>query len=102
MAVVRYIALAALVVWLGAMQSALVGNRATDVGSLAYACGGVLVVGLFTMKFLGPPPKAFAIRVAIVVVMLALTLVDRRWDSSTPTLINTALGFVLLAWYAHE
>ncbi len=39
---------------------------------LAYGCGAVSIVCLFIIKFMGPPPRAFALRVAIVAVMLAL------------------------------
>jgi hypothetical protein len=55
------------------------------------------------MKFVGPPPRAFFIRLGIVVLMLLMTLCDRwlipgrRQPTSTP-----ALGLVLLAWYARE
>ena len=103
MAVVRYVALAALVVWLGALQGALVGYRTTHASALQYACGAVLLVSLFAMKFLGPPPRAFVARVAIVMAMLGLMFLDGWWDGAAAlTVINTALGFVLLSWYARE
>lgn len=103
MAVVRYVALATLVIWLGAMQGALVGDRTMSVNVLAYVCGGLLVVCLVAMKFLGPPPRAFVVRLAIVIVMLAVTT-SARWltSSMVPLAVNTALGFALLAWYARE
>jgi hypothetical protein len=97
MSFVRYVALAALVVWLGGMiiLGALVAPAAFDVlprlatdgrsmaGALfgeilrqfhlvAYLCGGVIFVCLFVMKFVGPPPLAFVPRAAIVATMLAL------------------------------
>jgi len=103
MVVVRYIALAALVVWLGAMQGVLAGNRTGSFTAVAYSCGALLVVCLFALKFVGPPPRAFVARAAIVVLMLLVTLADSWWHSgATLTAINTALGFVLLAWYADE
>ena len=103
MFVVRYVALAALVVWLGALQGTLLGNATTHDSSVAYACGGILVVSLLAMKFLGPPPRAFLARIAIALVMLGLTLFGNwRGDSTLPTWINIVLGFVLLAWYARE
>ena len=40
--------------------------------NLAYGCGAVMILCLVIMKFMGPPPRAFALRVAIVAVMLAL------------------------------
>jgi len=102
MVVVRYVALAALVIWLGALQGVLVDSR-TPATTIAYVCGGVLLVCLFALKFVGPPPRAFVPRLALVVLMLAVTMVQFWWSSArTPTLINMALGFTLLAWYAHE
>jgi hypothetical protein len=103
MVVVRYVALVALVVWLGAMQSALIGHSTASYIPIAYGCGAVLVLCLFALKFVGPPPRAFFIRLGIVVLMLLMTLFD-RWliPGATATYVNTALGFVLLAWYAHE
>ena len=103
MVVVRYIALVALVVWLGAMQSVLVGTGTAWYIAIAYGCGAVLVVGLFAMKFVGPPPRAFFTRLGIVVLMLIMTLFD-RWliPGPTATSVNLALGLVLLAWYARE
>lgn len=103
MAVVRYLALVALVVWLGALQSVLLGRGADWSIAIAYGCGAVVVMCLFAMKFVGPPPRAFFIRLGIVVLMLFLTLFD-RWLIPGPAAIyvNTALGLVLLAWYANE
>src|SRR5215211_6419497 len=103
MVVVRYAALMALVIWLGALQSVLVGSGTVSSIAIAYGCGAVLVMCLFAMKLVGPPPRAFFIRLGIVVLMLLMTLVD-RWLMSGPTAtyINTALGLALLGWYAHE
>ena len=103
MFVVRYVALAALVVWLGALQRALLGGPTPYFTAIAYGCGAVLVLALLTMKFIGPPPRAFAPRIGIVVVMLLVTLFD-RWliTGPAPAVVNTALGLALLAWYAHE
>jgi hypothetical protein len=101
--VVRYAALVALVVWLGALQSVLVGSATAYNTTIAYACGPVLVICLLALKFVGPPPRAFFIRVGIVLLMLLVTLLD-RWliTGQLPTIVNMALGLVLLAWYAHE
>jgi hypothetical protein len=103
MVVVRYVALVALVVWLGAMQRVLVGNPTTSFIPIAYGCGAVLVLSLFALKFVGPPPRAFFIRLGIVVLMLLMTLFD-RWliPGATAAYVNTVLGLILLAWYAHE
>jgi uncharacterized membrane protein len=100
MLVVRYVALAALVVWLGGMvmlgvlvapstfqvlQSSDPANGRWLAGLvfgevlrrfhwLSYICGGVLFVSLFVMKFVGPPPSAFVVRAGIVAAMLAVAL----------------------------
>jgi hypothetical protein len=97
---IRYLALAALVVWVGGMvilgllvapqtfrvlqasnpvdgrilAGALFGAILRQFHLVAYACGAILLVCLFVMKFLGPPPHAFLVRVALVVVMLAFAL----------------------------
>ena len=103
MVVVRYVALAALVIWLGALQGALVDGHAIFIPMIPYVCGAVLLICLFALKFVGPPPRAFVPRIAIVVVMLAVTVSEVWWSSArTPALINAALGLALLAWYAHE
>jgi hypothetical protein len=103
MVVVRYATLLALVVWLGVMQCALLSDRPDYADWLQYVCGGVLIIGLFAMKFLGPPPRAFVARVAIVCLMLCTTAFDQLYGSSiVPMSINAALGLTLLAWYDRE
>jgi len=98
MAFVRYIALAALVIWLGGMvvlgflvapaTFRVLGVAAPTVGGflagavfgevlrrfhlLAYGCGAVMMVCLFAMKFVGPPPRSFPLRAGIVAAMLAV------------------------------
>jgi hypothetical protein len=100
MLAIRYLALAALVVWLGGMvvlglivaptafrvlqeadpsggrivAGALFGELLRQFHLVAYACGGVVLVGLFMMKFLGPPPAAFVVRAGIVAAMLAIAV----------------------------
>ena len=101
MPVVRYVALAALAVWLGGTVAALAGDIGRHLDAVAYGCGGVMLVGLFLMKFVGPPPHAFVARVALVVAMLATTaLASRAGVNVLP--INATIGFVLLFWYARE
>ena len=70
MIVVRYATLAALVLWLSAMLGGRPGDVVRHLPLVALACGAVTFVGLFAMKFLGPPPPAFVPRIAIVFVML--------------------------------
>jgi hypothetical protein len=102
MLAIRYLALAVLVVWVGGMivlgllvapatfgvlqssgpdpatgrllAGSVFGEILRRFHLLAYGCGAVLLVCLFLMKFVGPPPAAFVIRVAIVAAMLALAL----------------------------
>src|SRR5205823_12176506 len=97
------VALAALVVWLGALLGAVAAGEWPHVAGIQMACGGVVVLALLTMKFMGPPPRAFVVRLALVVVMLVLAALDWRYGTSrTTTLVNMALGFGLLVWYARE
>lgn len=96
MLAVRYVVLTALVVWLGGMivigaivapsafrvlptadvhtggvlAGLLVGDVLRQFHLVAYLCGAIVVVGLFVMKFVGPPPAAFVVRVGLVVAML--------------------------------
>lgn len=98
MLAVRYVALAALAVWLGgivtigllvtpitsrileavdptagaALATALVAIILSRFHLLAYGCGALIVLCLLAMKFVGPPPRAFVARIVIVVTMLVL------------------------------
>jgi hypothetical protein len=100
MPAVRYVALSALVVWIGAMvtlgllvaPSTFQALQEADLSSgrvlaglvfgevlrrfhlLSYVCGAVLLVSLFVMKFVGPPPSGFVARSALVLAMLAVSL----------------------------
>jgi hypothetical protein len=106
MIVVRYATLAALVLWLGAMLGARFGDGMRQVALLGPACGALIFVGLFAMKFMGPPPPSFVPRIAIVFVMLVIAGVSVSLVSAAAAAmllaVNIALGFVLLAWYARE
>ena len=110
MSLIRYVALLALVVWLGGMVtlSLLAGASAGDVLRqfhwLAYACGGLMLACLVMIKFLGPPPRAFVPRASLVVLMLAITIYSGtvRAASTALTIVNIALGLALLAWYVRE
>jgi hypothetical protein len=70
------------------------------------AIGGAAVVGLFVMKFMGPPPHAFVPRTAIVVLMLLVAFASAQPAtgefSTTLMVINIGLGLVLLYWYVRE
>jgi len=100
MLAVRYLALTALVVWLGGMvivglivapstfgvlQAADPANGRMLAGAVfgtilrrfhyvAYACGAILYIALFVMKFMGPPPQAFVLRAVVVFVMLLIAI----------------------------
>jgi uncharacterized membrane protein len=97
---VRYVALAALVVWVGGMlilawvvapamvralgdtdpinghlHAGLAFNAILQQFHLvAYACGAILIASLFLMKFVGPPPSAFVPRASVAALMLAIAL----------------------------
>jgi hypothetical protein len=106
MFVVRYVALAALVLWLGASAYAhpALGHLPGQLHWIAAGCGGIILVALFVLKFVGPPPHAFVPRAAIAFSMIVISWYS-VWQGHSPTLpltINLALGLVLLGWYARE
>ena len=105
MIVVRYLTLAALVLWIGVMVDARFGDALRRVQFLPYACGGIVVAGLFALKFLGPPPIAFVWRAAIVLLMLAIAVAATfvaPHDAPLLLAVNIGLGFILLVWYVRE
>lgn len=99
MLAVRYLALLALVGWLGGMivlgalvapstfrvlqandpaagrvlAGAVFGEILRQFYVLSYACGAVIFVCLLAMKVVGPPPRALLVRAGITLVMLALS-----------------------------
>jgi len=106
MIVVRYATLVALVIWLGAMVDERYGDLFRRAHLLTYACGVTTVVGLFVLKFLGPPPMAFVVRAVIAILMLAIAfaaaLLAPREAANILLTVNIGLGFVLLVWYVRE
>lgn len=100
MFVVRYMVLAALVVWTGGMVALggivaplafqvlekadpqngrvfaglLFGDILRQFSFLAYVCGALVVAGLVILKFVGPPPRAFVLRLILSVAMLAIAI----------------------------
>jgi hypothetical protein len=106
MFVVRYIALAMLVVWLGELTLVLADNLTANlirrVDLIAYLCGSAILISFLVMKVIGPPPRAFAVRISLVSLMLLLTVARFPRPSRAAAMVNTALGLVLLAWYARE
>jgi hypothetical protein len=104
MLAVRYVALAALVVWLGGMATAVFGDILRPSHLVGLVCGGIIFVSLFIMKFVGPPPHAFVPRAALTALMLLLLGVSALLRSASSLLagINLVLGLVLLYWYVRE
>ena len=100
MVALRYVYVLALVVWLGGMAvlgaivapatfqvlqasapsigRALAGDLFGQILArfhyVAYACGGIMLLSMVAMGLLGPRPRAFAVRIAIVSVMLLIAL----------------------------
>lgn len=100
MLALRYAYVLALVVWLGGMvvlgavvapavfqvlqarspeagrllAGAVFGTTLDRFHYVAYACGGIILVTLIVMAVLGPRPAAFAVRTAVVSVMLGVAL----------------------------
>ena len=94
----------ALVFWIGGMAGVVFGPIVRHSGYLGFACGGVILVCLLVMKFVGPPPHGFFPRLAITGIMLALVALAAVGHAWSQTLVpaTMALGFVLLAWYVRE
>jgi hypothetical protein len=111
MLAIRYLTLAALVVWLGGLVTLglLVVPSVEDLGRfqlVGYACGAIIFVGLLVLKFIGPPPYDFFRRIGVVMAMLLVALYagmrPQDWLASMSTTVNIGLGLVLLFWYARE
>jgi hypothetical protein len=109
MLAIRYLTLAALVVWLGGMVAfALLTSPSTAelqrFQLVGYGCGAIILVCLFVIKFVGPPPHDFFRRAGLVALMLAVAIYAgmRPLTSTVPMTIDIALGFVLLFWYVRE
>ena len=111
MLAIRYVTLAALVVWLGGLVTLalLIAPSTEDLRRfqlVGYACGAIIFVCLLVLKFVGPPPHDFFPRIGLVAAMLVVALYAgtcvRRSPLASPMSIDIALGFVLLFWYARE
>ena len=100
MLALRYVYVLALVVWLGgmvvlgaivapatfqvlqasapsigrALAGDLFGQILARFHYVAYACGGIMLVSMVAMALLGPRPRAFAVRLAVIGVMLLVAL----------------------------
>jgi hypothetical protein len=104
MLAVRYVALGALVIWLGGMVTVTFADLMRRFHLVSVVCGAVIVVSLFIMKFVGPPPHGFVPRVALTLLMLIVVGVSILMPALAAALavVNLALGFVLLFWYVGE
>jgi hypothetical protein len=109
MLAIRYVTLAALVVWLGGMVTLTLFTAPSPEDlrhfqSVGYACGAIIFVCLFVIKFVGPPPHDFFRRAGLVAVMIAVALYGgMRPQAATMSMtIDIVLGFVLLFWYVPE
>jgi hypothetical protein len=100
MLALRYVYVLALVVWLGgmavlgaivapatfqvlqasapetgrALAGELFGQILARFNYVAYACGGSLLISMLAMAVLGPRPRAFAVRVGVIGVILLIAL----------------------------
>src|SRR5256885_10602984 len=109
MLAIRYATLAALVVWLGGMValtllSAPSSEELRHFQTVGYACGAIIFVCLFIIKFVGPPPHDFFRRLGLVALMIAIAVYAglRPRGAGVAMTINIVLGFVLLFWYVRE
>jgi hypothetical protein len=104
MLAVRYVVLVALVVWLGGIVTALVGESLRPPSLVGAACGALILIGLFAMKFVGPPPDAFVARAALTAAMLLLAAAAAIYRNAARELmaVDLALGLILLFWYVKE
>ena len=109
MLAVRYLTLTALVIWVGGLVTVrwLLAPASEPAGALSlagYICGGVMLLGLLVLKFVGPPPRAFFLRTALVLLMLAAAAASTfmpQIDDLAAT-FEIVVGFALLFWYVKE
>jgi len=106
---VRYVALVALVLWLGDLSGGLLGaDRVRPFPNIAYCSGAIVFVSLFVMKFVGPPPVAFIPRAATVFIMIviegysSLVVGGRGQEAQLLMACTLGAGLTLLYWYVRE
>lgn len=106
---VRYVALVALSLWLGVLLLLAGGAGAAPAAMRSlqlagYLCGAIVLIALFILKFVGPPPRAFKLRAALAFALLVLDIyVSETHARAAPfKVVNVALALVLLSWYARE
>jgi hypothetical protein len=106
MLAIRYVTLAALVVWLGGLVTLglLIAPSAENLQrfqTVGYVCGATILVCLIVLKFVGPPPHDFFPRIGLVLMMLAVAL----WSGTRTqgaVVADIVLGCILLSWYVRE
>ena len=103
MVVVRYAALAALVVWLAGMLAIVFGDAIRQ-PLVPLACGAIVFLSLVVVKFVGPPPRAFFVRIGIVLLMIVVAALTFAAIAPARAALaaNLALGAILLFWYVLE
>jgi hypothetical protein len=100
--VIRYMALASVIVWIAAMTATLVVRAPL---AAAYASAVTLFLSLVALKFIGPPPPAFIPRAVMAFGMAAVTAFTQfiGGPSSTTSLVLTiGLGLALVFWYVRD
>lgn len=103
MAAVRYAALVTLVIWIASLLF-VVARDALEPAATSLVCGGIVLLCLLVMKFVGPPPRAFLPRLMLVSLMVVAAILASlsRVRAATAAEFNVVLAAILLAWYVHE
>ena len=106
MLAIRYVTLAALVVWLGGLVTlgllvAPSGENLRQLQLVGYACGAIIFVCLIVLKFVGPPPHDFFPRIGLVAAMLAVAIYSGV-RTRPAVFVDIGIGFVLLSWYVRD
>jgi hypothetical protein len=106
MLAIRYVTLAALVVWLGGLVTVALlivpgRDHLQQFQTAGFVCGAIVFVGLVVDKFVGPPPHDFFTRIGLVAAMLLMAIYPGI-RSTASLLVIIGLGFVLLSWYVRE
>lgn len=111
MLALRFVAGLAIAIWIGgacaiggvvapaAFAALPAPDAATLVGEVlrrfhlvTYAAGFVLAAALLVMAVLGPRPRAFGLRIAVVALMLATTLLSGLWVDRRIADVRRAVG----------
>ena len=111
MLALRYLYVLALSLWFGG--TIVVGMLAAPVSDvvlrrffrMSYISGGLLIASLFAMALLGPRPSGYFARMAVAVVMFAVTVyAGRQLHVLTHTVMVPIViaGLALLFWEARD